>query len=220
GLGQLVYGATAIAVFVVPAQALVPVVLLLWAVVTVPSTVGAVAFNVVMDGAAGPRGRFDLLSRRWSIMGLTTAITVAITGQLLDIVAFPTNFQIAFLVFSAAGLLSSWFSWRIEMPDHAPVARATGSLMSRLRAYVALLRGYPRFILFVGRQFVMTFGIRFAAPLIPLWYIREAGASDAWIGIIGTCQSLALLAGYYGWRRVARRLSRHPRRILAIVTLG
>src|SRR5206468_8026208 len=54
GLGQLVYAMTAVAVAVVPASALVPVVLLLWAAVTIPTTIGSVAFNVVMDGAAGP----------------------------------------------------------------------------------------------------------------------------------------------------------------------
>jgi predicted MFS family arabinose efflux permease len=54
--------------------------------------------------------------------------------------------------------------------------------------------------------------------LIPLWYIREAHAPDSWIGIIGTAQSLALLVGYYSWRRLSRR---YPTRyLLAIVTVG
>ena len=45
GLGQLVYALTAVAVALVPASALVPVVLLLWAAVTIPTTIGSVAFN-------------------------------------------------------------------------------------------------------------------------------------------------------------------------------
>ena len=112
---------------VAPKEALIPVVLLLWAAVTVPTTIGAVAFNVVMDGAAGPRGRYDLLSRRWSIMGLTTAITVAITGQLLDLIGFQLNYQIVFFAFSAAGLLASWFSFQIKVPDHPPRVRIPGA---------------------------------------------------------------------------------------------
>jgi hypothetical protein len=40
-------------------------------------------------------------------------------------------------------------------------------------------------------------------PLIPLYYVREVGAPDAWIGIIATGQSLALLVGYQLWRRVS-----------------
>jgi hypothetical protein len=219
GIAQLVYAATALAVALVPASMLVPIVLLLWFAVTIPSTIGAVAFNVVMDGAAGPRGRFDLLGRRWSIMGLTTAITVAIAGQVLELWGFPANYQLLFLVFSAAGLLSSWYSIRIRVPDHPRVARPAGaSSRERLGGYVAGLRQHPLFLWFVARQFVIMFGIRIASPLIPLWYIREAHAPDAWIGIIGTAQSLALLVGYYGWRRVGRRYPN--RRLLIIVTLG
>jgi MFS family permease len=219
GIGQLVYAATAVAVAVVPKEYLIPVVLALWGAVTVPTTIGAVAFNVVMDGAAGPRGRYDLLGRRWSIMGLTTAITVAIAGQILDRIGFATNYQIVFLVFSAAGILASWYSYKIKVPDQPRrERREQASRIDRLRGYIANLRREPPFLWFVGRQFVVTFGIRLAAPLIPLWYIRQANAPDAWIGIIGTAQSLALLVGYYSWRRIARRYS--TRRLLAVVMLG
>lgn len=219
GLGQLVYAATAIAVSVVPRDLLVPSILALWAIVTIPTTFGTVAFNVVMDGAAGPRGRYDLLSRRWSIMGLTTAITVAIVGQLLDLIGFALNYQIVFFVFSAAGLLATWFSLQIKVPDHPPRVTVPGeSVGDRLRMYVATLREEPAFLWFIARQWVLTFGLRLAAPLIPLWYIREAHAPDSWIGIIGTAQSLALLVGYYSWRRLSRR---YPTRyLLAIVTVG
>jgi hypothetical protein len=219
GLGQLVYAATAVAVAIVPAGMLVPAVLALWAVVTIPTTIGSVAFNVVMDGAAGPRGRYDLLSRRWSIMGLTTAITVAVTGQLLDLIQFHLNYQIVFFVFSAAGVLASWYSAGIRVPDHPARERVAGaSARDRVRDYLGTIRAEPPFLWFVARQWVITFGLRLAAPLIPLWYIREAHAPDAWIGVIGTAQSLALLVGYYAWRRIARRYP--TRRMLAAVTLG
>ena len=219
GIGQLVYAATAVAVAVLPKEYLVPAILLLWGAITIPSTIGSVAFNVVMDGAAGPRGRYDLLSRRWSIMGLTTAITVAITGQLLDLIGFALNYQIAFFAFSAAGLLSSWYSIKIRVPDHVARERAQGaSRRDRLRDYVGTIRAEPAFLWFVARQWVIMFGIRLSAPLIPLWYIREAHAPDGWIGIIGTAQSLALLVGYYSWRRLSRRYS--PRLLLAMVTVG
>jgi hypothetical protein len=215
----MVYAASAVAVAVVPSNWLVPVVLILWAIVTIPSTIGMVAFNVVMDGAAGPRGRMDLLSRRWSIMGLTTAVTVAIAGQVLDRIGFALNYQIVFIVFSAAGLLSSWFSWQIKMPDHAPRVSEPGlSARQRLRSYLATIAAQRPFVWFVARQTVIMFGIRFATPLIPLYYVREAHAPDSWIGIIGTVQSLTLLVGYYSWRRLARRFS--TRRLLTVVTIG
>ena len=52
---------------------------------------------------------------------------------------------------------------------------------------------------------MLTFGYRLAAPLIPLWYVKEANAPDSWIGVIGMAQSLTLLVGYAFWRRESRR---------------
>jgi hypothetical protein len=218
-LAQLVYAATAVAVLIVPPAEAVVIVLVLWAFMTIPSTIGMVAFYAVMDGAAGPRGRYDLLSMRWSVMGLTTAITVAICGQLLDLIAFPLNYQIVFVVFSIAGVTASYFASRIRLPDHPPVVHPPGaSLGTRLRAFVTLLEGHRAFLAFVLRHFVFTFGLRLATPLFPLWYVREANASDAWVGIIGMASSLTLLFGYNFWRRQSRR--RSTRSLVIATTVG
>ena len=206
GFAQLVYAATAIAVAIAPADVSVVVVLVLWGIVTIPSTIGTVAFNVFMDGVAGPRGRYDLLSMRWSIMGLTTAITVAIVGQILEVFGFPMNYQLVFFGFSVAGVFSYHFSSQVKIPDHAqPPGNPGAGLRERARAYVGLIRPERPFLTFVGRHFVLTFGYRLAAPLIPLWYVKEANAPDSWIGVIGMAQSLTLLVGYAFWRRQSRR---------------
>jgi MFS family permease len=42
-------------------------------------------------------------------------------------------------------------------------------------------------------------------PLVPLFYVRVINAPDAWIGRIGTSQALAVLLGYWFWRRASRR---------------
>ena len=205
GFAQLVYAATAIAVAIVPSNVSVVVVLILWGVVTIPSTIGTVAFNVFMDGVAGPRGRYDLLSMRWSIMGLTTAITVAIVGQILGVFGFPVNYQLVFFGFSVAGVFSYHFSSQVHIPDHAHTPGNPGAgLRERGRAYIGHFRNERPFLTFVGRHFVLTFGYRLAAPLIPLWYVKEANAPDSWIGVIGMAQSLTLLVGYAFWRRVDR----------------
>ena len=210
GLGQLVYAATAVAVLVVPATSLVPVVLVLWAVVTIPST---------DRGGRVQRGHGR---RRRTARTATTCSAGAgrswaspprspwrSPARCSTASASRSNYQIAFLVFSAAGLLASWFSSHIKMPDHPPAVRdarpsrcasgcaPTSRLLARLAGRSSVRRP----------AVVITFGLRFAAPLIPLWYIREADAPDAWIGIIGTAQSLALLVGYYAGGGCARRYS-------------
>jgi hypothetical protein len=180
------------------APAAVPLVLLVWALVTIPSTVGQVGFSVVMDAAAGPRSRYDLLSRRWAIMGLTTAVAVAVIGFGLERVAFPGNYQLVFTAFSAAGIASFYYSRQIRVADHQPVPSGTG--LGALRQTIAMVRSERPFLHFALRQSAYTAGVRLVAPLIPLYYVRVVHASDAWIGIIATVQSLALLVGYWFWR--------------------
>lgn len=176
----------------------VPWILLVWALVTIPSTIGQVSFSVVMDAAARPRSRYDLLSRRWAIMGLTTALVVGVTGFALERFAFPANYQLAFTAFSVAGIASFYYSRQIRVADHQPVPSVTG--LGALRQTFAMVRSERPFMKFALRQTAYAAGVRLVAPLIPLYYVRVVHASDIWIGIIATAQSLALLVGYWLWR--------------------
>ncbi|MEW5720592.1 MAG: MFS transporter, partial [Chloroflexota bacterium] len=91
------YALTGLVPFVVPFEYQVIAILLIWAMATLPQTLVNVGFSVVMSAVAGPKHRYELMSRRWSTLGLTTAITVAIVGQLLDRIGFPINYQVVFL---------------------------------------------------------------------------------------------------------------------------
>ena len=64
-LGVSAYALTGIMPFLVPRSYAVPAVLAIWAVATLPQTVVAVTFSMVMNAVAGPAGRYDLMSRRW-----------------------------------------------------------------------------------------------------------------------------------------------------------
>jgi hypothetical protein len=203
-VAHLSYAVAAVVVLLAPAHVVVPALLVVWALAAIPSTVGMVAFPIVMDGAAGPRGRYELMGRRWAIMGLTSAITVALIGQMLDRLPFPANYQIIFVGFTVAGLVSYRYSRRYRVPELAPPERDVESpRFARLRENILTVRRHPAFLRYSLRQLVYVVGTRFAVPLIPLYYVREVGASDAWIGIIATGQSLALLVGYQLWRRVS-----------------
>ena len=73
---------------------------------------------------------------------------------------------------------------------------------------VAHLRSERPFAAFEIRALVYSAGIGLAAPLLPLFYVREVNAPDAVIGLIGAGQSLGALAGYVTWRLISRRNGR------------
>jgi hypothetical protein len=159
------------------------------------------------------------MSRRWSILGITTAVTVALVGQLLDTITFPLNYQVAFFGLSVGGLISFYFSSHIQIPDQeVEIALPGRSWLDRLRDYVQLVRGESPFVRFSMKRFVYLFGSTLAVPLFPLYYVRELQASDAWIGAISTVQSAILLLGYFYWTRTTRL--RGSRYVLMWTTLG
>jgi hypothetical protein len=90
-------------------------------------------------------------------------------------------------------------------------------LPDRVRSGLDLMRGQPAFLGYSLRQLVYVSGTRLALPLIPLYFVTVVDAPDAWIGIIATGQSLALLGGYQFWKRQSR--IRGTRILLLIVML-
>ena len=202
------YGVIAIAVVLLPATLAVPASLVVWAAASLPSTAGLVAFPIVMDGAAGPHGRFDLLGRRWATAGVATTVAVVVAGQALGLVAFPANFELLLIGCSLAGVGSFLISRRFVIPDQVPLpGEPATTLRSRLRGFLDPIRTHPTFLGFELRAFVYTAGVGLATPLLPLLYVNEIHAPDGWIGIIGAAQSVGGVGGYLVARRISRRRS-------------
>jgi hypothetical protein len=213
------YALTGLVTFIVPRDMMVISVLAIWAIATIPQTVVTIAFSVVMNAVAGPTGRFELMSKRWSILGLTTAITVAIVGQILDRLYFPINYQIIFISLSVGGLISYYYSSHIRIPDTEIVKpQKKNSLFAEIAKNINLVRQESAFITITIKRFVFITGTTLATPLLPLYYVREIHANDSWIGIINTTQTAILLVGYLYWARQSR--SRGARPVLLWSTIG
>ena len=213
------YAATGLASFIVPEPYLIPTILGIWAIATLPQTTVAVGFSVVMNAVAGPTHRYELMSRRWSILGLTTAITVALAGQILNKINFPLNYQLVFLGLSLGGLVSYYFSSHIELPDIEPIAPIRGrSFKQRLHEYSTTIWAHDDFVRIAVKRLVFLTGTMLATPLLPIYYVREVQASDAWIGAINMAQTAVLLVGYFLWTRETKL--RGSRFVLLWTTLG
>jgi len=158
---------------------------------------------------AGPRHRYELLTRRWSILGLVTALAATVVGQFLVRYSFPLNYQIALLGLSMGGLISYYYSSRIELPDAEQAPRNYVPVAQRIRAFVELVRGESAFVSFSIKRFIFFCGTSLAVPALPLYYVRVLNASDAWIGFISTAQTASMLIGYSLWMRESRRRGSH-----------
>jgi Na+/melibiose symporter-like transporter len=181
----------------------------------------SITFSVVMNAIAGPTGRFELMSRRWSILGFTQAAAVLAIGQVLDIKAlpFPTNYELAFIALSVGGLLSYFISRQIRLPEQRrPEAAIRKSLGVQYREYLRLIRTEKPFVSFVLKRLVFLSGTTLALPLFPLYYVRVVQAPDSWIAAIATAQTAVMIVGYFFWTRQSR--ARGSRPVLLWTTLG
>jgi MFS family permease len=198
------YAFTAFATFLAPGSR-VTAILLIWALLTLPQTFVDVTFTVVMAEVAGPDRRFYLMSRRWSSLGITTAVTIAIAGIALDRLTFPLDYQIVFPVLALGGLLSFRFARQIKLkPAGGPGQALKSGPGASLRGSFAQVRKQTKFMRFTASQFVYRFGLAWALPLFPLFYVHTLRADDAQIGIINTVNSAVLLVAYFMWSRVSR----------------
>ncbi|WKZ48114.1 MAG: MFS transporter [Anaerolineales bacterium] len=216
----LCFAFTGVLTLLIPSQFTIIATLLIWAFATLPQTALAVAFSVVMNAVAGPEGRYALLSRRWTVFGLTGVIGTFIVTRVIDLIAFPTNYAIMFLVLSLGGFLSFYFSRQIQVPDQAPPAtvQKKGSWRESLRNDLALLKKYPTFVSFAWKRFVYYSALVLGLPIMPLYLVRNVGATDGDIGAVSMAMTLVMLVGYFVWPRVSMR--RGGRFVLLATTFG
>ncbi len=199
------YAATGLAPLLVPEAYLIRTVLAIWAFATIPQIGLNVTFSVVMNSVAGPHHRYDLMSRRWAILGITTAVAVTLAGEVLELFHFWTNYQVIFIALSVGALLSYYFSSQIKLPDTQPAPAPPGkSFGERVGSYFRLIRAHPDFVDFSARRFVFMMGFTLTLPLFPIYFVRQIHASDAWIGYINTAQTASLVIGYFLWPRQSR----------------
>ncbi len=210
------YLLTGLAPFLVPKQATWAVILI-WALATLPQTIVSVAFTVVMGAVAGPGGRMTLMSRRWSILGLTNSVTVLIVGQLLNLFNFPLNYQVVFIGSTVGALVSFAFSSSIKLPP-VSVPASQQSFFANLRYHGERLRSNKRFMNFTVSQFVFRWGLAMAMPLFPIYWVRNLQATDQAVSLINSTTTFVTMIAYFVWARVAQ--SRNVRSVLVISAFG
>ena len=194
--------------------------LIVWGLAILPQNILMVTYTVIMNSVAGPKGRYTLMASRWGLVGLVSAVMIAITGWFLDQVPFPLNYQILFIFCSLFGLLAFAYSRRIQLPESTPpetTAEKPQGLKERIQNGIGMVQKAPSFFSFTAKRFLSAFGLMMVYPLFPLYFVREVHASDSWIGIINTAQTGITVLGYFFWMRQAK-IRRDPFVILLVTT--
>ena len=193
---------------------------LIWTtlVMSVAGTVLAISFNALFAEVVPPEERAHAVGRRNIILAVSITVATILSGQILDLVAFPHNYQIVFLIGAVGAMLSSFHLGRIRTPEPVgenpslddPIPSQSLPISKPKRwLRLDLLRG-PFGIFMVAYLAFYAFQY-FPVPIFPLAYVDALHMTDGMIGIgtaifygammVGSFR-LSYLSTRYGHRKV------------------
>ncbi|MEJ5310342.1 MAG: MFS transporter [Anaerolineae bacterium] len=189
------------------AQGLVEVIVLIWAIKSIPATLLESSWMAVVAEVIPPERRARVNGVRWAILSVVTAGSTAAFGYVLDRLPFPLNYQIVFFVSFVGGMAGIYFFARLRIPENIPPERPKGepaTLRQRTRAYLHTMN-VPAFVKYEIAATALRLGANLPSALYTIYWIRYLGASDLWIGWQATAGKLALIVGYIVWGRLISR---------------
>lgn len=193
-------------------QALVLVLVLVG--MTIPAHFFNVGFNALLADVIPERRRAAVFTVRNVLNAAVVSVGTFLAGQWLNHAPFPFNYQVLYGVGLLGGLASSSCLYRLRRPEAPssprprPPAGAAGprpSLGEQWRQARAALAENSAFV----RLNIDTLAYNLApwavGPLYILFFVRELGASDAWVGLNSTLANGAVIFGWLLWRRIMGR---------------
>jgi MFS family permease len=193
---------------------------LIWTtlVMSVAGTVLAISFNVMFAEVLPTEWRAHAVGRRNILLASSLTIATLLSGQILDRVAFPLNYQIVFLIGGAGAMLSSFHIGRIrrqDVIDNAAnlkeVEQGMGIVNVKRKSLLRLdlLAGsYGVFILSYLAFYAFQY---FPVPLFPIAYVDQLHMTDGMIGFgtaifYGAMMLASFRLGYYSTRYGHRKV--------------
>lgn len=149
--------------------------------------------------------RAFVFSARNIVYNLSLSICGFLFGLWLEKIIFPANYQILYAFGFFTALLSFFYLMKVNVPDSpvTPIEQNTsrkkniGQIWQEFKQIVSKNQGFVRI---TGDTLLHGIGVWMAGPLYILRYMRDLGASEAWLGLNGTILTAATILGYAFWR--------------------
>ncbi|MFM8323186.1 MAG: MFS transporter [Chloroflexota bacterium] len=80
-----------------------------------PGVLLAISFNSLLAEVVPVELRAEVVGRRNALLAITQTLVTLVSGQVLDRLAFPLNYQVVFAIGAVGGLLSAWYLGRLRV---------------------------------------------------------------------------------------------------------
>ncbi len=184
--------------------------LVVWALVlaSIPANFFNVGWIPMLAEVTTADRRVAVLSARNIIYNASQSVCTVLLGLWLNQGTFPDNFQWMYLIGFLASCLSTFYVYKVSVPDATSVAKTEG-LVNALRKQANTLREaftlHRGFIRITRNTLFHGIGLWLASPIYILYFVKSLNADNAWIGLQGTVLTAATNVGYTLWRSVIKR---------------
>jgi MFS family permease len=185
-------------------------------VMSVAGTVLAISFNALFAEVVPAQARAHAVGRRNILLAVSITAATLISGQILDWVSFPTNYQIVFLLGGVGALMSSYHIGRLHKPDpneNVALVEERGNnqntLITRQKPLLRLDLLTGSFGIFLVSYLAFYMFQYFPIPLFPIAYVDNLHMTDGMIGIGTAIFYGAMMLGSFRLGSISARYGHH-----------
>lgn len=194
---------------------------------TLPNHFFNLGFIPFLAKALPESHRADTFAARNVLTGAVQATSVFLIGLWLAWAPFPGNYQAMFFFGLLASMVSLYYLYKVNVSEAAPAVAAARARLpdwrTSLKEWLDFLRASGKmrpFVQITFNTFLYGMGIWAATPLLLLYFVRTLGASEGWLGLLGSVTNLSTIFGYLFWQRVIRRWGEGKTLRWTIVAMG
>ncbi len=182
----------------------------------VPLALFNTAFLALIAEICPPDRRSTLFALRTTLLSASVAIGSIACGFFLDLIAFPLNHQLLNLAGFGLAQYSTVLVGKMHYPlasvsaaTSAPNPETAAKKPARLSwaEFKAFARDNRTFVNFNLVTLICWLGAWGAAPLYTIYFVRELGLSNSWLGLNSTLAQVAVVLSAPLWQRLIRAKS-------------
>lgn len=184
---------------------------------SLPGTLLAIAFNALFAEVVPADLRGEVVGRRNALLAISMTVTTLLSGQLLNRITFPLNYQLVFALGGLGAVMSTYHLFRLRLPGGSirPTALAQPTSDRPLIRWDVLKGAFGRFTL----AYLLFYSFQYMGiTLFPLAVVRLLQLSDEQISLGSALFYLVMMLVSLRLGRLSRRFNYHQQ--LAASTLA
>ncbi len=161
-----------------------------------PETMCGIAWTAMMGEMFSPSLRARIFAERNMVTTFISLLATVAAGQMLDIVPWPVNYAVLYLL-GYGFVMGSWYY--LTRLNEVPLSKEERTnAPAGLKAFQAAC-GDREFLKFVAGLLIIYLGFHIPAALWTILWVKLMGLSNTWIGMFSTVSGIMSFLTYKQW---------------------